>query len=73
MDKEKLVLLVVGVVLVVSLIQAFQLSGLVREFQDAASQQGTALAQAAAGSPVASGQAPLSIAKPAANTMVGGC
>lgn len=84
MDREKMVLIVVGLVLAVALLQAFQLSGLVKNSQDAnkaaaassgslagaSGSQGLAAPSAGAGQQASQ---PLKTIPSAAPSQVGGC
>lgn len=78
MDREKMVLIVVGLVLAVALLQAFQLSGLVKSWQDANKAAAASAGQAnLAASGTSSGQQasqqPLKTLPSAAPSQVGGC
>lgn len=80
MDREKMVLIVVGLVLAVALLQAFQLSGLVKGGQDAAKAAAASsgnLASASGGqaglSAPSASQQPLKTIPSAAPSQVGGC
>ena len=76
MDREKMVLIVVGLVLAVALLQAFQLSGLVKGWQDAAKASAASSASAGSASLAGAGQqaaAPLKTLPSAAPSQVGGC
>ena len=77
MDREKMVLIVVGLVLAVALLEAFQLSGLVKGWQDAAKASAASSASAGSASLAGAGAGqqasqPLQTL-PSAPAQVGGC